>query len=140
VRSQVMDLSLADGRFDVDLIEASVRRAVSAWTEAVDGDDAALEAAARPGLVPVLLGTADGRTRTVVRGPHVEQVTISALDAVATPPTLTVDLQVRGVRYVENRDTVAVIAGSKDSESTFMLRWTLALEAEGEWPWRIAAA
>ena len=140
VRGQVMDLSLADGRFDVDLIEASVRRAVSAWTEAVDGDDAALAAAARPEAMSALLGTADGRTRTVVRGPRIEQVTISALDAQATPPTLTVDLQVHGIRYVEDRDTVAVVGGSKTSEATYMLRWTLALDAEGEWPWRIAAA
>lgn len=140
VRAQVMDLSLADGRFDVDLIEASVRRAVGAWTEAVDGADAALAAVARPEAMSALLGTADGRTRTVVRGPRIERVTISALDAQATPPVLTVDLAVHGIRYVEDRDTVAVVGGSKTSEADYALRWTLALDAEGEWPWRIAAA
>ena len=140
VRAQAMDLALADGRFDVDLIEASVRRAVSAWAEAIDGDDAALEAAARPEAVRMLLGDGGGRTRVVMRGPRVEQVTISALDAEAAPPTLTVDLRVRAVRYVENRDTVALVSGSKDSQTTFTERWTLALDQTGEWPWRIAAA
>jgi len=139
VRAQAMDLALADSRFDVDLIEASVRRAVSAWAEAVDGDDAALEAAARPDAVRALLGDSGGRTRVVVRGPRVEQVTISALDAQATPPTLTVDMRVHATRYVEDRDTVALVSGSRDSATTFTERWTLALDAEGEWPWRIAA-
>ncbi len=139
VRAQAMDLALADGRFDVDLIEASVRRAVSAWAEAVDGDDVALEAAARPEAVRALLGDAGGRTRVVVRGPRVQQVTISALDAEAIPPTLTVDMRVRATRYVEDRDTVALVAGSRDSTTEFTERWTLALDADGEWPWRIAA-
>ena len=40
-RAAALDLALADGRFDPDLIEASVRRAVDAWAQAVDGDDAA---------------------------------------------------------------------------------------------------
>lgn len=139
VRAQAMDLALADGRFDVDLIEASVRRAVTAWAEAVDGDDSALESVARPDAVRALLGGGSGRTRVVVRGPRVEQVTISALDAEATPATLTVDLRVEAVRYVEDRDTVALVSGSKDSRTTFTERWTLALDAQGEWPWRIAA-
>jgi predicted lipid-binding transport protein (Tim44 family)/uncharacterized membrane protein YgcG len=138
VRAQAMDLALADGRFDVDLIEASVRRAVSAWAEAIDGEDAALEATARPDAVRALLGDAGGRTRVVVRGPRVEQVTISALDAEAAPATLTVDLRVHAVRYVEDRDTVALVSGSKDSPTTFTERWTLALDGDGEWPWRIA--
>ncbi len=139
VRAQAMDLALADGRFDVDLIETSVRRAVSAWAEAVDGADTDLEAVARPEAVRELLGDASSRTRTVVRGPVVDGVTIAALDASATPPTLSVELRVRGRRYVEDRDTVALISGSRSSETSFTMQWTLALDAAGEWPWRIAA-
>jgi predicted lipid-binding transport protein (Tim44 family) len=137
-RAKAMDLSLADGRFDVDLIETSVRRAVAAWADAVDGADTDLEAVARPGAVRALLGDAGGRTRTVIRGPRVEGVTITALDAEATPATLTVELNVRARRYVEDRDTVALVSGSRDAETTFTEHWTLALDAEGEWPWRIA--
>lgn len=137
-RAKAMDLALADGRFDVDLIEASVRRAVSAWAEAVDGADTALEAVARPDAVRALLGDADGRTRTVVRGAVVEGVTISGLDAEAVPPTLTVALDVRGRRYVEDRDTAAILAGSRDREATFAEAWTLSLDGQGEWPWRVS--
>ena len=41
-REQALDLSLADARFAPDVLEAAARRAVAAWAEAVDGDDAAL--------------------------------------------------------------------------------------------------
>ena len=34
---------VADARFAPDVLEAAARRAVGAWAEAVDGDDAALE-------------------------------------------------------------------------------------------------
>ncbi len=140
-RAAALDLALADGRFDPDLIEASVRRAVDAWAEAVDGEDAPLEAVAREDAVRELLHPGDGgaRTRLVVRGPRIEQVRIADLDAAATPPTIGVELSVRGRRYVEHRDTAAVVSGSRDTETAFTERWVLALDGEGEWPWRIAA-
>ena len=43
-RAHALDLSLADGRFAPDVLEAAARRAVEAWAEAVDGEDAPLEA------------------------------------------------------------------------------------------------
>jgi predicted lipid-binding transport protein (Tim44 family) len=141
-RAAALDLALADGRFDPDLIEASVRRAVAAWAEAVDGEDAPLEAVARPEVVRELLhpGDAGAHTRLVVRGPRIGQVRISGLDAAATPPTIAVEVDVRGRRYVEDRDTVALVSGSRDRESAFTERWTLALEGPADWPWRLAAA
>jgi len=140
-RAAALDLALADGRFDPDLIEASVRRVVDAWAHAVDGDDAALESAARPAAVAELLhpGDAGRQTRLVVRGPRVEAVRIAALDAAAEPATIAVELQVAGRRYVEDRDTAAVVAGSRDREAAWTEHWTLALDGAGEWPWRIAA-
>ena len=45
-RTAAMDLSMVDGRFAPAVLEAAARRAVAAWAEAVDGDDAALEALA----------------------------------------------------------------------------------------------
>jgi predicted lipid-binding transport protein (Tim44 family) len=140
-RAQAMDLALADGRFDPDLIEASVRRAVVAWAEAVDGEDAALEAAARPEAVQQLLYPNDPTqtTRLVVRGPRIEGVRIASLDASGALATFRVEVAVRGRRYLENRDTQAVVMGSRDAEVSFTERWTLALDGEGEWPWRIAA-
>jgi predicted lipid-binding transport protein (Tim44 family) len=140
-RAAALDLALADGRFDPDLIEASVRRAVDAWAQAVDGDDAALEAAARPDALAELLYPGDParRSRLVVRGPRIDAVRIAALDAAAQPPTIGVDLEVTGRRYVEDRDTAAVLSGSRESQRSFSEHWTLALDGTGEWPWRIAA-
>jgi predicted lipid-binding transport protein (Tim44 family) len=141
-RAAALDLALADGRFDPDLIEASVRRAVEAWARAVDGDDAPLRASARPEAADALLhpGDPSRRTRLVVRGPRIEAVRIAALDAAAQPPAITVELRVTGRRYVEDRDTAEVVSGSRDAERTFTEHWTLALDGTGGWPWRIADA
>ena len=141
-RSAAQDLALADGRFDPDLIEASVRRAVAAWAEAVDGDDAPLEAVARPEVVTALLYPGDGgrRTRLVVRGPRIASVRISALDAAATPPAIAVEVAVSGRRYVEDRDTAAVLSGSPDRDAAFTERWTFTLDGTADWPWRLAAS
>ena len=141
-RAAALDLALADGRFDPDLIEASVRRAVAAWAEAVDGEDAPLEAVARPEAVRELLhpGDASAATRLVVRGPRIVAVRITALDVAADPPALAVEVDVRGRRYVEDRDTAAVLDGSREREVRFVERWTLALDGPDAWPWRLAGA
>ena len=141
-RAAALDLALADGRFDPDLIEASVRRAVAAWVQAVDGDDAALEAVARPAVAGQLLYPGDGsrRTRLVVRGLRVDSVRIAALDAAAAPPALAVEVRVSGRRYVEDRDTAAVLSGSRDREVAFAEHWTLGLEGPPAWPWRMIRA
>jgi predicted lipid-binding transport protein (Tim44 family) len=140
-RAAALDLALADGRFDPDLIEASVRRAVQAWAAAVDGPDTALEEVARPEALQELLYPNDpSRTvRLVVRGPRILAIRIAALDAAAQPATFRVEIDVRGRRYLENRDTQAVVLGSRDDEVPFTERWTLALDGPPEWPWRIAA-
>jgi predicted lipid-binding transport protein (Tim44 family) len=136
-RAQALDLSLADGRFAPDVLEATVRRAVAAWADAVDGDDAALEEVATTDAVRMLLHPHGERTRVVVRGPQVERLRLVRLDAAAEPATMTVEVDVRGRRYDEDRDTAAVISGSQSRESRFTERWTLALAASDETPWRI---
>ena len=70
-REEALDLSLADGRFAPDVLEVAARRAVAAWAEAVDGDDAGLAAIATPDALQKLLYGADptGKTRLVLRGP-----------------------------------------------------------------------
>ena len=79
-RAHALDLSLADARFAPDVLEAAARRAVGAWAEAVDGDDAALERVASPEAVGGLLygGDATRKTRLVVRGPRVKRIRIAA--------------------------------------------------------------
>jgi predicted lipid-binding transport protein (Tim44 family) len=139
-RAAALDLSLADGRFAPDVLETAARRAVAGWAEAIDGDDGALNAVASPAAVSALLhpGDPSGRTRLVVRGPRIRRVHIAALDAAAKPPTMTIDVEVTGTRYVQNRDTADVVAGSDSRATDFTERWTMALDGPDEQPWRIA--
>ena len=67
-RAHALDLSLADARFAPDVLEAAARRAVEAWAEAVDGDDAALERIASPEAVAGLLYAGRRHARDAARG------------------------------------------------------------------------
>ena len=140
-RAAALDLSLADGRFAPDVLEVAARRAAAAWAEAVDGDDAGLLAIAHPEAARELLhpGDPSERTRVVVRGPHVKQIRITALDAGASPPTMSIEVDLEGRRYIENRDTTEVVAGSQSRKTSFTEHWTLALDGDAAQPWRIAA-
>jgi hypothetical protein len=42
-------------------------------------------------------------------------------------------------RYVEDRDTAAVLSGSRDASTAFTEQWILSLEGSEDSPWRIAA-
>jgi len=53
------------------------------------------------------------------------------------PATMTVEVELGGNRYVEDRDTTSVVSGSKDSATTFTERWTLALDGPDEAPWQL---
>ncbi len=141
-RTAALDLSVADPRFAPDVLEAAARRAVEAWAEAVDGDDAALEALASSEAVHQLLhaGDASAKTRLVVRGPRVRQIRIEALDAASEPSTMRIAVELGGRRYVEDRDTAEVLSGSRDAARTFTEHWTLALDGPDTAPWRIVDA
>jgi predicted lipid-binding transport protein (Tim44 family) len=131
------DLSVADGRFAPQVLEVAARRAVQAWAEAVDGADAALEQIARADAVRDLLYPSTN-ARLVVRGPQVRQIRIVALDAAAQPPTMTIEVDLSGRRYVEDRDTAQPLSGGASRAINFTERWTLALDGDDTNPWRIA--
>ncbi|MFA9270819.1 MAG: TIM44-like domain-containing protein [Baekduiaceae bacterium] len=132
-----LDLSLVDPRFGPDVLEVAARRALAGWAEAVDGADTALEAVATPEAIQALLYADDGaHHRIVVRGPRLESLKITALDGKAEPPTMDGAAQVRGRRYVENRDTAALVSGSRDSETTFAVSLRMALDQS----WKVVAA
>jgi predicted lipid-binding transport protein (Tim44 family) len=141
-RARALDLSVADGRFAPDVLEAAARRAVAAWAEAVDGGDAALEAVAAPEAVGELLygGDTTRKTRLVVRGPRVKRIQIESVRVERVPATMTIAVELGGSRYVEDRDTTTVMSGSKDRATTFTERWTLALDGPPDAPWRIVTA
>lgn len=140
-RAAALDLSVADGRFAPDVLEVAARRAVAAWAEAIDGGADQLSAIAHPAAIQELLhpGDPSRRTRLVVRGPHVREIRVAGLDAAATPPTMTVEVDVEGCRYRQDRDTAAVLAGSRTRRSEFTERWTFALDGDEAQPWRVSA-
>jgi predicted lipid-binding transport protein (Tim44 family) len=142
-RAAALDLSLADGRFAPDVLEAAVRAAVSAWGEAVDGEDAPLLALASAAAAHDLLYPGGGggeKRRLVVRGARVKALRIVALDAAAEPPTMTVEVDVAGRRYIQDRDTAEVLSGSSEKEQSFTERWLMSLSGDDRNPWRIVDA
>ena len=140
-QSAANDLSLADGRFAPDVLEIAARRAVQAWADAVDGADTSLRKIATPGAAKDLLyaGDPSGRTRLVVRGPIVNRIRIVGLDAAAEPPTMTMEVDLTGRRYLEDRDTTAVLGGSRSRASSFTERWVMTLDGDQAQPWRISS-
>jgi predicted lipid-binding transport protein (Tim44 family) len=141
-RTAALDMANIDGRFDPDVLEASARRAVAAWSEAVDGDDVSLSLVASQDAIDELLYGYDNskRTRLVVRGLVLKKLRIAAIDTKTTPATMTVEAEVTGRRYRENRDTTTVVDGSKDEETTFSETWTMALDGNDETPWRLVGS
>ncbi len=138
-REQALDLSLADPRCAPDVLEVTARRAVEAWAEAVDGDDAALLAVATPEAARALLYPRgeDGNARLVVRGPRPLRLAITALHVASEPLRMDVEARLHGRRYVEDRDTVAVLSGDKDRATEFTERWTFALDGPAPAAWRL---
>ncbi len=139
-RAAANDLSLADGRFAPDVLEVAARRAVQAWVEAVDGSDATLRELAEPDALQALLHPDGPRSRLVVRGLAIGQIRITALDPAALPPALALELELSGRRYLEDRDTTAVLAGDPNREVRFAEHWTLTLNGDEAQPWRLASA
>jgi predicted lipid-binding transport protein (Tim44 family) len=136
-----LDLSLADARFAPDILEVAARRAVQAWAEAVDGPDAELRKVATSDAVRDLLhpGDRSGQTRLVVRGAQVQRIRVVGLDAQAEPATMTIDVDLRGRRYIEDRDTARVVSGSATHLIGFTERWQMAVTGDAAEPWQIVA-
>jgi predicted lipid-binding transport protein (Tim44 family) len=139
-RAQAQDAALVDGRFAAEVLETAVRRAVEAWLDAVDGSDDALLAIADTAAVDALLygGDAARESRIVVRGARVLGIAIARCDVHAQPAELDVHVDVEGVRYREDRDTLAVLDGDKRRARRWQEAWTLTLSGDdGGPPWRL---
>jgi hypothetical protein len=50
---------------------------------------------------------------------------------------MTIEVELGGRRYVEDRDTAAVEGGSKERAGSFTVRWAVALTDEQSNPWRL---
>lgn len=140
-RQAANDLSLADARFAPDILAVTARRAVDAWAQAVDGVRRDLERIADRGVVGELLhpGDPSGKTRVVVRGPQVRTIRIVSLDPKSDPPTMQLEVELEGQRYIEDRDTRAVVSGSRKHRARFAEHWTMGLSDDQDRPWRIVS-
>ncbi|MBA2347558.1 MAG: TIM44-like domain-containing protein [Solirubrobacterales bacterium] len=138
-RAAALDLSLVDGRFAPDVLEAAVRGVLPAWVAAVDGADDALLRVATPEAVHELLyPRGDDRVRLVVRAPRLETVRIVELHTDRDPVEMTVSVSYRGRRYLEDRSTAAVVEGSRERETSTVERLVLRLDdGDPEVPWRV---
>jgi predicted lipid-binding transport protein (Tim44 family) len=136
---RMRDLSLRDERFDPDVVEIAVRRAVEAWEESVDGDDVPFLALGSPQVLDHLTyGDDTARTtRIVVRGLGVRGIHPVAMDSDSTPPTVTVEVDLYGVVYVEDRATTTVVTGDKVDPGRIRERWIMALDDTVETRWRL---
>jgi predicted lipid-binding transport protein (Tim44 family) len=140
-RAAALDISLVDDRFAPRVLAGEVDYAVGAWAEAIDGEDASLEAVASGSAVQELLYPGDSTRshRLVVRGPRVRSVEILGLAAQAMPPSMLVELHVTGRRYIEDRITTTVLSGDRSVATSFALRWRMELTDDDAHPWRIVA-
>ncbi len=140
-RAAALDLSLADGRFAPDVLEVAARRAVAAWAVAVDGPDTELRRIATADATRELLhpGDPSEQTRLVVRGVQVQRIRVVSLDPAGQPPTMTIDVDLRGRRYIEERASTRVLLGSATKLVGFTERWTMALTEDPAQPWRVVS-
>jgi hypothetical protein len=139
---RMRDLALRDERFDPDVVEIAVRRAVEAWEETVDGDDAPFLALSTQGMLDHLMYGDDSArgTRIVVRGLGVRGIHPVGLDTDSTPPTVTVEIDLYGVVYVEDRATTTVVTGDKVDPGRIREQWILTLDEAVETRWRLTGA
>jgi hypothetical protein len=139
-RMAALDLAQLDGRWAPDVLEVAARRAVLAWAEAVDGNHQPLiDIAGRHTTNALLYPESHRRSRLVIRGPELKNLRIIHLEPAAKPPTMTVEATISAHRYIESRNTGAVLFGSKTRTDTFCEQWDLALTHHHETPWRIAS-
>ena len=141
-QAAALDLALVDDRWSPDVLRIAVDRAIAAWATAVDGPDDDLERLAEPDAVRALLHGSDtsGKTRTVVRGPRVQEATIVRVADEGEGGTMDVELRYRARWYREDRDTAAVLQGDRDAERELRAAWTFALTDDAADPWRLVAA
>ncbi len=131
----------AGRRLDASFIDASVRRIIAAWARAVQGDEAALAAVARPEAVQALLhpDRAGQRTRLTIRDLRVADITVDRPQPDAWPPVLVIRCDCRGVRFVEDLGTGSVPSGNRDAEAAFLQILEIRPDGPGPWPWRVSA-
>jgi predicted lipid-binding transport protein (Tim44 family) len=52
---------------------------------------------------------------------------------------MTIEVELHGRRYIEDRDTAAILSGSQSRATTFTEQWTFALDGDAWQPWLLSA-
>lgn len=137
--SQLLDLSVADGRFSPTLIEATLRHLIEAWETASGGSERPLrELASRRGAES-LLHPGGRRMRRVIQDASLERWEVVEIDADHKPSTLVIGLVIDGKWRDE---TLGRRAARTDEFSGIHLSWRLELfQGTDHGPqWRLASS
>lgn len=135
-QSQLLDLSLVDGRYAPDVIAACVSEIARAWESATFAQDRKL---LEPGCTP------EAATQLFHPTPHglrrvlnlkTRRVQINALHPDLEPPTVSVTVQLHGQRWLATSHG-GKISGSRTRQREFTEHWTLRLDPSTEFPWRL---
>lgn len=139
-RAAALDLSLIDGRLAPDVIATAVTEVIAAWADAIDGPDEPLAAwTTRRSLQALLYPIGSSRSRLVIRGAQLQEATI--VEVIRGPPTqVRLELAIRGVQYVEDRDTAEIVLGTARRPTTTRQRWILQLVDDPRRPWIVVDA
>jgi len=117
-----------DDRFGADYVSRTARQVVTAWAMAVDGDDAALAAIARPDAFYWLMHPDQERWQ-VTPDPRVTRIQVSSLEPDGEPPRFRVHFEFVGRRQFADPTQVE----KADGDPTFVGLLNLSLTASGPW-------
>jgi hypothetical protein len=135
-QSQLLDLSVVDGRYAPDVIAACVCEIARLWESACSTRDRALleRACTAEAATQLLHPTPHGLRR--VLNLETRRVQIDALHADSDPATISVTLQLRGQRWLTT-DHGTRLSGSRSRHRDFTEHWTLRLDPSTTSPWRL---
>jgi hypothetical protein len=139
IRAQLLDLSTLDGRFEPDAIASSVRTIVRAWATATHvsgGDRRALQACANENALAQLCHPTPNGIRRVAEL-QVGKIEIRSVSANDDPPVITVEVHLRGLRWLDSRFGGMPLSGNDAGRRRFTEHWTLRLDASTTCPWRL---
>lgn len=134
----LLDLSVLDGRFLPDLIEAELVHLLEAWEGAVIGPEGPFEALASAEARAALLRPAPG-VRLVVHDPVLKSWKPTKLHLLRRPPAIELTLDVEAVRYLVDADG-RPRAGNWKATRRMALTWTLENTGSAGTPWRLAVS
>ena len=135
-RSQLLDLSVVDGRYAPDVIAACVCEIARVWESATSARDRKLlEPWCTPEAATQLLHPTPHGLRRVLNL-ETRRVQIDTLHADSDPPTVSVTLELRGQRWLAT-DHGNRLSGSRSRHREFTEQWTLRLDPSTTCPWRL---